>query len=296
MYFHKSWINGGYEVHWSSGVPVYVDGKKAGTAKTVVTHHEGYDGPISRVELTEFSGQVYRELRKENEKLKARIEELKDRGVADGDDVQYWHRRWEAAERANGKLRELVSNLRLDPSEHVPALQARNEKIKELEAQVERLKESRKEQAEKHKQKMRNLQQNFEHQSNAKARSTKLKKDLENAKSYSHRVERINHDLRGQVDELQAKLDSVPGRDTYWHEKYLESERAVADLSESRKRLYDRGVKLGTDLALSRNENKKLIDDYNRLNDDINRFMDNFSEGANAINRAAEDWNATVPE
>lgn len=296
MYFHKSWINGGYEVHWSSGVPVYVDGKKAGTAKTVVTHHEGYDGPISRVELAEFSGQVYRELRKENEKLKARIEELKDRGVADGDDVQYWHRRWEAAERANGKLRELVGEPRLDPSEHVPALQARNEKIKELEAQVERLKESRKEQAEKHKQKMRNLQQNFEHQSNAKARSTKLKKDLENAKSYSHRVERINQDLRGQVDELQAKLDSVPGRDTYWHEKYLENENALTTVRDAYRRVLGERNELSRENGLLTNENKKLIDDYNRLNDDINRFMDNFSEGANAINRAAEDWNATVPE
>ena len=172
----------------------------------------------------------------------------------------------------------------------------RDRQIRELEAEVERLKESRKEQAEKHKQKMRNLQQNFEQQANGKTRSTKLKKQLEQAKSYSHRVERINKDLRGQVADLQAKLDSVPGRDSYWHEKYLESERVVAGLSESRKRLYDGSVELSTDIALLRNENKKLVDEYNRLNDDINRFMEDFSKGAMTINRAVEDWNATVPE
>lgn len=172
----------------------------------------------------------------------------------------------------------------------------RDWKIGELEAEVERLKALRKEQSEKHRQKMRNLQQNFEQNSNGKARNVKLKKQLEQAESYSHRVERINQDLRGQTAELKSKLESERGNDSYWHEKYLESERAVADLSESRKCLYDRSIKLSTDLARLRSENKKLVDDYNRLNDDINRFMDKHSEGAIVINEAVDAWNATAPE
>lgn len=172
----------------------------------------------------------------------------------------------------------------------------RDRKIEELEVEVERLRQASREQAEKHKQKMRNLQRNFEQQSTGKTHNTKLKKQLEQAKSYSHRVERINQDLRGQVADLQAKLDSVPGTDSYWHAKYLETEEALSGLSESRKRLYNRSLDLSTDLTRLRSKNKKLVDDYNRLNDDINRFMEDFSEGANTINRAVEDWNATVPE
>ena len=172
----------------------------------------------------------------------------------------------------------------------------RDRKIEELEAEVERLNELRKEQSEKHKQKMRNLQQNFEQQSNGKTRSTQLKKQLEQAKSYSHRVERINEGLRGQVDELQAKLDSIPGRDTYWHEKYLESEGALDNLRDEYVRLQVARTELARGRRLLLRENKKLVDDYNRLNDDINRFMEDFSKGANTINRAVEDWNATVPE
>lgn len=172
----------------------------------------------------------------------------------------------------------------------------RDRQIRELEAEVERLKESRKEQAEKHRQKMRNLQQNFEQQSNGKTRSTQLKKQLEQAKSYSHRVERINEGLRGQVDDLQAKLDSIPGNDTYWHEKYLESEKALDNLRDEYVRLQVARTELARGRRLLLRENKKLVDEYNRLNDDINRFMEDFSRGATVINRAADDWNATVPE
>lgn len=172
----------------------------------------------------------------------------------------------------------------------------RDRKIEELESEVERLRQARQEQSEKHKQKMSNLQRNFEQQSNGKTRSTQLKKQLEQAKSYSHRVERINEDLRGQVDDLQAKLDSVPGRDTYWHEKYLESEKALDNLRDEYVRLQVARTELARGRRLLLRENKKLVDEYNRLNDDINRFMEDFSRGATVINRAVEDWNATVPE
>lgn len=172
----------------------------------------------------------------------------------------------------------------------------RDRKIEELESEVERLRQARQEQSEKHKQKMSNLQRNFEQRSAGAIRNVKLKKQLEQAKSYSHRVERINEDLRGQVDDLQAKLDSVPGRDTYWHEKYLESEKALDSLRDEYVRLQVARTELARGRRLLLRENKKLVDEYNCLNDDINRFMEDFSRGATVINRAVEDWNATVPE
>lgn len=172
----------------------------------------------------------------------------------------------------------------------------RDRKIEELEAEVERLKASRKEQAEKHRQKMRNLQNNFEQQSNGKTMNSKLRRELQASKDYAQTLRKTVDRQTSEINSLNSKLRRERGNDSYWHEKYLESERAVADLSESRKRLHERGVELSADLVWSRNENKKLINECNRLNDDINRFIEDFSEGATAINRAVEDWNATVPE
>lgn len=172
----------------------------------------------------------------------------------------------------------------------------RDQKIEELEAEVERLKESRKEQAEKHKQKMRNLQHNFKQQSNGKTRNTKLKKQLESSQSYNEHLQQCIREKDAELAELQAKLDSIPGVDSYWHEKYLESQEALKSANASYLRAHGRCIDMGSELSDLRSENKKLVDDYNRLNDDINCFMEDFSEGANAINRAVEDWNATVPE
>lgn len=270
-------------------VPLYVDGEWIGTAERAVVRLEGFDGPIESVDLTDLS----------------------NRSVP----VGRQHRNYDVI--------------------------VRDQKIEELEAEVERLKESRKEQAERHKQKMCNLQHNFEQQSNGKTRNTKLKKQLESSQSRNEHLEQRIRDLDAELvglkskyyrqsleldvrvketKDLQADLEKAEqqrqnvadqsvklmaenrrlkreqGNDSYWHEKYLESERAVADLSESRKCLYDRSIKLSTDLAQSRSENKKLVDDYNRLNDDINRFMDKHAEGAIVINEAVDAWNATVQE
>lgn len=285
-------------------VPVYVDGERLGAAESASVRLAGFHGPIELVELTGLrdlstpAGQLQHNYDvmvrdRKIEELEVRIGELEDRGVADGDDIQYWHRRWEAADRENGKLR---GQLDLAEENHKSNLE-----------QVRK----------KYKTKLRNLQMNFEQQSNGKTRSSKLKKQLESSQSYNEHlkqcVQEKDDELTGlkskyyrqsleldvrvkEIKDLESKLDRERGSDSYWHEKYLESEKAVADLSESRKRLYDRSVKLSTDLARSRSENKKLIDDYNRLSDDINCFMEDFSEGATAINRAVEDWNATVSE
>ena len=242
-------------------VPVYADGERIGTAESASVNLTGFYGPITSVELTGLS----------------------DRPVP----VSLLQRNYDVA--------------------------VRDRKIEELESEVERLRQARQEQAEKHKQKMSNLQRNFEQRSAGAIRNVKLKKQLENSQSYNEHLKELISELQADLEKAEQQRQNVAdqnvnlmaengrlkreqGNDSYWHEKYLESERAVADLSESRKRLYDGNVELSTDLALSRNENKKLVDEYNRLNDDINRFMEDFSRGAMTINRAVDDWNATVPE
>ena len=246
-------------------VPVYVDGERIGTAESASVNLTGFYGPITSVELTGLS----------------------DRPVP----VSLLQRNYDVA--------------------------VRDRKIEELESEVERLRQARQEQAEKHKQKMSNLQRNFEQQSTGKTHNTKLRKQLESSQSYNEYLKqciqeknaelvdvkskyyRQSFELDVRVKEikgLKSKLDRERGNDSYWHAKYLETEEALSGLSESRKRLYNRSINLSTDLALLRSENNKLVDDYNRLNDDINCFMEDFSEGANTINRAVEDWNATVPE
>ena len=246
-------------------VPVYADGERIGTAESASVNLTGFYGPIKSVELTGLS----------------------ERPVP----VSLLQRNYDVI--------------------------VRDQKIEELEVEVERLRQARQEQAEKHKQKMRNLQRNFEQRSAGAIRNAKLKKQLESSQSYNEHLKQLISEEDAELDEvkskyyrqslemdvrvkeikgLQAKLDRERGNDSYWHEKYLESEKVVADLSESRKCLYDRSIKLSTDLSRLRNENKKLVDEYNRLLADINCFMEDFSEGANTINRAVEDWNATVPE
>lgn len=172
----------------------------------------------------------------------------------------------------------------------------RDRKIEELEAEVERLKESRKEQAEKHKQKMRNLQQNFEQQSSGKTRSSKLCWELQASKDYAQTLRKTVERQTSEINSLNSKLRRERGNDSYWHEKYLESEKALDNLRDEYVRLQVARTELARGRRLLLRENKKLVDEYNRLNDDINRFMEDFSRGATVINRAADDWNATVPE
>lgn len=172
----------------------------------------------------------------------------------------------------------------------------RDRKIEELEAAVERLKESRKEQAEKHKQKMRNLQNNFEQQSNGKTRSSKLRRELQASKDYAQTLRKTVDRQTSEINSLNSKLRRERGNDSYWHEKYLETEAALKAFQESWKILDVQNLSLTFEREGLRNENKRLVNDYNRLNDDINCFMEDFSKGAMTINRAVEDWNATVPE
>ena len=191
----------------------------------------------------------------------------------------------------------------------------RDRKIEELE--VERLRQARQEQAEKHKQKMSNLQRNFEQRSAGAIRNVKLKKQLENSQSYNEHLKqcvqeknaelvdvkskyyRQSFELDVRVKEikgLKSKLDRERGNDSYWHAKYLENEDALTTVRGAYRRVLREREELSRENGLLTKETKKLVDDYNRLNDDINRFMEDFSEGANTINRAVEDWNATVPE
>lgn len=193
----------------------------------------------------------------------------------------------------------------------------RDRKIEELEVEVERLRQARKEQAEKHKQKMRNLQLNFEQQSTGRTHNTKLKKQLESSQSYNEHLKRCIRDKDVELDEvkskhyrqslemdvrvkevkdLQAKLKREQGNDSYWHEKCLENEDALTTVRDAYRRVLGERNELSRENGLLTKKTKQLVDDYNRLNDDINRFMEDFSEGANTINRAVEDWNATVPE
>ena len=246
-------------------VPVYVDGERIGTAESASVNLTGFYGPITSVELTGLS----------------------DRPVP----VSLLQRNYDVA--------------------------VRDRKIEELEVEVERLRQARQEQAEKHKQKMSNLQRNFEQRSAGAIRNVKLKKQLENSQSYNEHLKQciqeknaelvevkskyyrqsLELDVRvKEIKDLKSKLDRERGNDSYWHEKYLESEKALDNLRDEYVRLQVARTELARGRRLLLKENKKLVDDYNRLNDDINCFMEDFSEGANTINRAVEDWNATVPE
>lgn len=182
-------------MHRASGVPVYVDGRKAGTAKIAVTRHEVFDGPINRVELTEFDGTF--------------------------------------GEKHLEHLKQCIS---------------------EKDAELDEVK----------------------------------------SKYYRQSLEM---DVRvKEVKDLQAKLKRERGNDSYWHEKYLENEAALATVRSAYRRILGERNELSRKNGLLNKECEKLVDDYNRLNDDINRFMDKHSEGAIVINEAVDAWNATVPE
>ena len=235
----------------------------------------------------------------------------------------------------------LMEQRRRDWSERVD-LVAQND---ELRSEVERLRQSRKEQAEKHRQKMRNLQMNFEQLANGKTRSTKLQKQLESSQNYNEHLKELISELQAdlekaeqqrqsvadqnvnlmaesgklkrelqaskdyaqtlrktidrqtsEINSLNSKLRRERGNDSYWHEKYLENEAALTTVRDAYRRVLGERNELSRENGLLTKEAKKLVDDYNRLNDDINRFMEDFSKGAMTINRAVEDWNATVPE
>ena len=85
----------------------------------------------------------------------------------------------------------------------------RDRQIRELEAEVERLKESRKDQAEKHRQKMRNLQQNFEQLANGKTRSTKLQKQLESSQNYNEHLKELISELQADLEKAEQQRQSV---------------------------------------------------------------------------------------
>ena len=274
-------------------VPVYADGERIGTAESASVNLTGFYGPITSVELTGLS----------------------DRPVP----VSLLQRNYDVA--------------------------VRDRKIEELESEVERLRQARQEQAEKHKQKMSNLQRNFEQRSAGAIRNVKLKKQLENSQSYNEHLKELISELQAdlekaeqqrqsvadqnvnlmaesgklkrelqaskdyaqtlrktidrqtsEINSLNSKLRRERGNDSYWHEKYLESEKALDNLRDEYVRLQVARTELARGRRLLLRENKQLVDEYNRLNDDINCFMEDFSEGANTINRAVEDWNATVPE
>lgn len=309
MTLYKPWAVGGYEMHRTSGMPVYVDGRKAGTAKVAVTRHYACDGPVNRVELTEFDGTL-------GEKHLNLIEALDEARNS----AQYWKLKYSDV---------------LD----------RDETINALKAEVERLKESRKEQAEKHRQKMRNLQQNFEQLANGKTRSTKLQKQLESSQNYNEHLKELISELQAdlekaeqqrqsvadqnvnlmaesgklkrelqaskdyaqtlrktidrqtsEINSLNSKLRRERGNDSYWHEKYLENESALTTVRDAYRRVLGQRNELSRENSLLNKGRSKMVDDYNRLNNDINRFMKDFSEGATVINRAVDAWNSTVPE
>ena len=249
MTLYKPWAVGGYEMHRTSGVPVYVDGRKAGTAKVAVTRHYACDGPVNRVELTEFDGTL-------GEKHLNLIEALDEARNS----AQYWKLKY-----SDG----------LD----------RDETIDELRSEVERLRQSRKEQAEKHRQNMRNLQQNFEAREQAKSRNTKLQR---------------------QVKNLTRTLETSRADAEYWHGRFIEVEECLGNSSELAgqrdqwKEAYHqtlaRSIEYADKMQNLRGELAVAKAERDRLLADINCFMKDFAEGATIINSAVEDWNATVPE
>lgn len=218
-------------------VKVTVDGEDLGTAAEVVVNSQTFadDGDLS-VDLKDltgiagvsFYGHVYRDLRNTNKELERKVR-LADQ-VADsrGEDTAYWHSR-------------CMFTTRLATE--------RREEIEYLEAEVERLKQSRKEQAEKHKQKQANLQANFEQRNVGRVRNTKLQRELDQAKNYARALERETQELRSeQHSDLQGKLDTAvenakylaersddfesklkheKASSAFWHEKYLEAQETI---------------------------------------------------------------------
>ena len=175
----------------------------------------------------------------------------------------------------------LMEQRRRDWSERID-LVAQND---ELRSEVERLRQSRKEQAEKHRQKMRNLQQNFEAREQAKNRNTQLQR---------------------QVKNLTRALETSRADAEYWHGRFIEVEECLGNSSElagqrdqwkeAYHRTLARSVEYADEMQDLRGELAVAKAERDRLLADINCFMEDFAEGATIINSAVEDWNAKVPE
>lgn len=148
--------------------------------------------------------------------------------TVDGEGLGYWYKMWVVA---------------------VDDAARRREEAEQLAEEVERLKQSRKEQTEKHKQKQANLQANFEKRNTARVRNTKLQRELDQAENYARALERENKELRSEQhsdlhvelntavsnakylakrsDNLEARLKHERASSEFWHEKYLEAQEAI---------------------------------------------------------------------
>lgn len=150
----------------------------------------------------------------------------------------YWHKNYNL----------LMEQRRRDWSERVE-LVAQND---ELRSEVERLKQSRKEQAEKHRQKMRNLQQNFEAREQAKNRNTQLQRELKSAK-------------------MNANYFRADAQ--FWHEKFIELEDSINDPSElahSWRRLDQQRIDLASENKKLRQKHDCLVDALNAISHTVN--------------------------
>lgn len=270
-------------------VKVTVDGEDLGTAAEVVVNSQIFGEGSPSVDLKDltgladvsFYGHVYSDLRKTNKELEKKVR-LADQ-VADsrGEDTAYWHSAYEVAAkkaterymeitRLTGELSRKVEPIGappLSPADYIPALQVRNEQIEELEASVERLKQSLKDQDEKHKQKQANLQANFEQNTAGQERVRFLKKENSSLKRENAFKQEHNRELVSELQKFKAIGDpSVEA----WKTAYkVQKEQSVA----------------------RREALERVTVERDQLLADINSFMEDFAEGATAMNRAVEDWN-----
>lgn len=142
----------------------------------------------------------------------------------------------------------LMEQRRRDWSERVD-LVAQND---ELRSEVERLRQGRKEQTEKHRQKMRNLQQNFEAREQAKNRNTKLQR---------------------QVKNLTRALETSRADAEYWHGRFIEVEDSLNDPSElahSWRRLDQQRIDLASENRKLRQKHDYLVDALNAISHTVN--------------------------
>jgi len=142
----------------------------------------------------------------------------------------------------------LVEQRRRDRDERAD-LVAQND---ELRSEVERLRQGRKEQAEKHRQNMRNLQQNFEAREQAKNRNTQLQRELKRAKMNA------NH----------FRADAQ-----FWHEKFIKLEDSLNDPSElahSWRRLDQQRIDLASENKKLRQKHDYLVDALNAISHTVN--------------------------
>lgn len=302
-------INLAPAINTLSPVKVTLDGKFLGEASSVeVTRDYNNAASVDLKDLTgladvSFYGHVYRDLRKTNKELEKKVR-LADQ-VADsrGEDTAYWHNAYEvAAKKATERYMEIIRlkdelSRKAEPIDTLQLrydVRVRDERIKELKAEVERLLQSRKEQAEKHNKKQANLQANFEQNTAGQEKARFLKKENSSLKRENALKQERNRELVAELQKLKAERDGERASADFWYEKSLGAQEIIESQGDHIEDVeaWKTAYKVQKEQSVARREAlDRVTVERDQLLADINSFMEDFAEGATVMNRAVEDWN-----